>query len=469
MLGYPIVKKVRSKIIELFPIPELLSYETYISQIGNNDQKLNCYFNTFFKSANNEYYNYWVPIYIDKYHFEKNKTNILNSFSIIKYGVLGKKEYDFKPEQIFEILPIILNKMIIGMLLNLKKCSHSFIQSYFHYILLLKKLIEIYKNEFNEYINYYINKIISNGYSLDKTLIPDIGNFIILLFFSDLEISQKLWDCLYKEILIRQMFWMLGNNFIKEDINKIEELTEKDELMKEIKTNIDELFLDKFKNPTNFNMRHRKKFIEDCKRNLIYSDIVNLLSQDKKVIYQNSVEFQFKKCFKNLYISACDETKQKIDNLILQHLSFQKYFKYHMNYDDIDIKFYYVSEIKIKNLKEKLKNNLILYNLKGKNKEFFKKCYTSQKGNSLILVSIMANKKIKEKGFLEKLENNYGVFLEADKFINEIKNKINEIKNYYDLYKYIGCTLLQSDDLNDEIKLIADAYNAAVNKGYINI
>ena len=32
LLGYPIVKKIRSTNIELFPIPELLSYDAYISQ-----------------------------------------------------------------------------------------------------------------------------------------------------------------------------------------------------------------------------------------------------------------------------------------------------------------------------------------------------------------------------------------------------------------------------------------------------
>ena len=40
---------------------------------------------------NNQYYNYWVPIYIDEKHYKKNKTAILNSFSIIKYGAEGKK------------------------------------------------------------------------------------------------------------------------------------------------------------------------------------------------------------------------------------------------------------------------------------------------------------------------------------------------------------------------------------------
>ena len=55
-------------------------------------------------------------LFFDTYknHYKKNRTAILNSFSIIKYGALGKKEYDFEPSQIFEILPIILNKMIIG-------------------------------------------------------------------------------------------------------------------------------------------------------------------------------------------------------------------------------------------------------------------------------------------------------------------------------------------------------------------
>ena len=118
LLGYPIIQKITGKgfktRIELYPIPELLTYDGYIAQIGKNDEKLDFYFNVSIKSANNEFYNYWVPIYIDKNHFEKNKEAILNSFSIIKFGAMGLKEYDFKTDYIFEILPIILNKIIIG-------------------------------------------------------------------------------------------------------------------------------------------------------------------------------------------------------------------------------------------------------------------------------------------------------------------------------------------------------------------
>jgi hypothetical protein len=267
LLGYPIVKKVRGNIMELFPIPELLSYDAYISQIGKNLDKLDFYFKANFKSASNEYYNYWVPIYIDKNHFEKNKTHILNSFSIIKYGDIGKKEYDFQPQQIFEILPIILNKMIIGILINEKKCSQAFIQSYFHYILLLKKLIQIYHDEFNNYINSYLKKIQKSNYYIDKKLLPDIGNFLVLLFFSDIIIPQKIWNCLYKEMIVRQIVWIFCEI---SDFSTKKESFEKEAENELFKKYEDEILLSKFKSPTNFNMRHNRQFIEDCKEEGIY-------------------------------------------------------------------------------------------------------------------------------------------------------------------------------------------------------
>lgn len=470
LLGYPIVKKIRSTNIELFPIPELLSYEAYINQIGKNNEKLEKYFNVKFKSASNEYYNYWVPIYIDKYHFEKNKTTILNSFSIIKYGFIGKKEYDFNPNQIFEILPIILNKMIIGILNNEKKCSHAFIQSYFHYILLLKKLIEIYKDDFNKYINFYLNKI-SKKYYIDKKSIPDIGNFIVLLFFSDMTIPQKIWNCLYKEILVRQIFWIFQNmsisdkEFIKQNNNIINE-----NINESIKKKENEIFLNKFKSPTNFNIRYQNKFIEDCKNEYIYDDIVQLLSNDKNVIFKylknkenfiDDIKSQFKKCFKNLYIICSYDTQEQIDNYILYFLSFKDYFKYKLNNNNT----YEMKEIKeeINNL---YKENFYEYFSK-KNKLFFENIYSSQKGNSLLLISFMARKKMKKMKFFENLENNYGVFLEADAFIEEIRKKMNEIKTYTDLYKYIRCSLIKNDVMNSEIELISDAYVEAKEKKYI--
>jgi hypothetical protein len=79
LLGYPIIQNKAGKDkIELYPIPELLTYEGFVQQIGKQDIKLDYYFDIKFKSANNQYYNYWVPIYIDEKHYKKNKTAILN-------------------------------------------------------------------------------------------------------------------------------------------------------------------------------------------------------------------------------------------------------------------------------------------------------------------------------------------------------------------------------------------------------
>ena len=256
LLGYTIVKckGLGKDKIELYPIPELLTYDGYIAQIGKQDSKLDYYFNTNFKSANNEFYNCWVPIYIDKNHYEKHKTAILNSYSIIKFGARGIKEYDFQANQIFEILPIILNKMIIGMFDGKSTISSAFIISYFHYVLLFKKLCIEFESEYLKYIDNIVNSIESNNYEPKKSIIPDIGNFFMLLFFSNKnmhnEKMEKIWYCLFEEFLIRQMFWIFHNG--GEIVKILDKVTnyEEPEDVKNIKK---ELCLLKFNNSKNNN------------------------------------------------------------------------------------------------------------------------------------------------------------------------------------------------------------------------
>ena len=186
ILGYPIVRssnRFNQNKIELYPIPEMLTYEGFLSEINNQQQKLDLYFDTYFKSSGDENYNCWMPVYINKDHYEKNKTHILNSFSIIKFGDEGKKEYDFKPKQIFEILPIVLNKMIIGMFNGKSQISSAFIKSYFHYVLLFKKLCDDFEDENLAFMNDKLSSILEKNNVIDKQIIPDIGNFLMTLFF----------------------------------------------------------------------------------------------------------------------------------------------------------------------------------------------------------------------------------------------------------------------------------------------
>src|SRR5690349_19158783 len=88
VLGYPLyINKTKGGLFEITPIPELLSYEGYVTQIQTNPYKLDNFFSVQFKTAMGELYNYWLPIYIDEEHYQKNKGLILNSISVCKYGI----------------------------------------------------------------------------------------------------------------------------------------------------------------------------------------------------------------------------------------------------------------------------------------------------------------------------------------------------------------------------------------------
>ena len=172
----------------LLPIPQILSYDNFIEQelskkneISNN--RRNFFFFDFedlfnfdtifnndffiignresfsnnhgsFKSANNEYYDSWLPIFINEAHFQKNNTTILNYFSILKFGNFGLKQYDFHTKYIFEIMPNILSEMINK--ITEENISSSFLKCFFQYVLLYKKLIEKNKNFFCRYKEYYL-------------------------------------------------------------------------------------------------------------------------------------------------------------------------------------------------------------------------------------------------------------------------------------------------------------------------
>ena len=292
LLGYPIVKSkgLGKDKIELYPIPELLTYDGYMAQIGKETNKLDFYFDTQFKSANNEYYNCWVPIYIDKHHYEKNKTAILNSFSIIKFGDRGIKEYDFQPSQIFEILPIILNKMIIGMFNGKSAISSAFIISYFHYVLLFKKLCIEFEDDYLKFLNNKLTLIEKNDYIPNKSIIPDIGNFFMLLFFSNKDMHnekmKKIWYCLFEEFLVRQMFWIFHNGGqIVEILRKIK-ITKNENYILDIKK---QLVTDKFENAY-FSEADNSNLINNLKIYNIYEKVLDTLISDDNILNKKNLD-----------------------------------------------------------------------------------------------------------------------------------------------------------------------------------
>lgn len=462
LLGYPIVqnKNVLGKNkIELYPIPELLSYEAFNVQKEQkqNMNLLNVYFdsNTNLKAANNEFYNFWLPIYINRDHYEKNKTTIIESLKIIK------KENEFKPEQIFEILPIILNKMIIGMFNGKSYISSAFIQCYFQYVLLFKKLVKEYEGDFIKYSTKKIDLITKNDFDVNKNIIPDIGNFMMLMFYTNSELlkpeeKKKIWYVLFEEFFTRQMYWLFHGDECK---NKMKNLIMKNNI--NYSKILDQIYLDKFETDPDFKMRYLDIFNKQLHKLGLFEEIVDILSNDDNILSQyygdrnytkNMVIKRMTQSFKRLFNECYQNNRDKLKKIIYEKMNFSIFFETELNEQKQDI----YEGMKIEEL---LKDE----NIKNWD-EILEYAFESQRGNKLLLITFFAQKKIDEKDFMENLEKNYGVYLEIDEFVKEMKKKLNEIKSIKELYKYIGSEFGQDKSEKD---LLIEGYKRAKQKGYI--
>lgn len=211
-LGYPVFInydfKNRS---EFIPIPEILSYDAFICQTQQSPDfsKLDDYFSVNFKSSMGQFFSHWFPIYLDENHFQKNLQTILNSFSILKWGPSGIKEYDFEPLLIFEIMPNFLNKMVIDIFSKGTVFSQTSIRCYFNFILLFRKLLKIYEKEHKDYVLDKLRAIKKNGDIINKTIVSDIGNFLMLIIFSDLKVKKEIIANVFEDIVSRTFYWIL--------------------------------------------------------------------------------------------------------------------------------------------------------------------------------------------------------------------------------------------------------------------
>jgi hypothetical protein len=65
---------------------------------------------------------------------------------------------------------------------------------------------------------------------------------------------------------------------------------------------------------------------------------------------------------------------------------------------------------------------------------------------------------------MEELENNYGVYLDIDSFIQEMNQELNKVHNYHELFNYIGSDF--GKDMK-EIDILINSYQKAKEKNYI--
>jgi len=448
ILGYPIIKckGLGKDKYELYPIPELLTYDGFMAQIGKQDSKLDYYFDIKFKSANNEYYNYWIPIYVNQKHFEKNRITILNSFSVIKFGAKGIKEYDFQIEQIFEILPKILNKMIIGIFNGKASISSAFIICYFQFILLFRKLCLEFEFQYIKYLNTKLNLIHRNNYNIDKSIIPDIGDFLVLLLLCDRNIynekMKKVWYCLFEEFLARQMYWIFeeeDTDFLREPLcdQKYDNLKNKKNKISMLCVDIFKFFLKKsFGDKGGITLcRSFLSLKEDC--------IIKCLKEDDNydealnILYSDNSNFILEK-FSNKY------SKEKIEEKMNKNI----------------VSLLRESSSKIKNKFFNLYKNRAAEYVE----EILEKIFSIHIGNKLLIITFFAQNIINRKGFMEKLENNYGIYLYAEDFIKSMKEKLDEIQDYKQMFRYAKSEFGKKDS---SLEIFVKGYKKARQMGYI--
>ena len=157
--------------------------------------------------------------------------------------------------------------------------------------------------------------------------------------------------------------------------------------------------------------------------------------------------------FKKLLDDCGKETKDKLYELLLSNSNFYK-------------KYVLRGTSESKYLEKKIEILKIKAFLKSKEcKDFIKKTFETYRGNKLLLITFFAQKKVEEKGFIEELEKNYGIYLDVDNFIKGMKDKLKEITSYQEFFKYIGSEF--GSDKND-VEIFNYAYEKAEKRGYFS-
>ena len=359
---------------------------------------------------------------------------------------------------IFDILPIILNKMIIGMFNGKSKISSAFIVCYFQYVLLFKRLCREYKAEYDAYVDKKIGLITMNDYEVNKKIIPDIGDFLMLTFLSNKDMTtpdmKRMKDVLIQEFLIRQVYWIFHGPDCM--------MTMRQKVVNASLKVSEDVYLDKFETDPNFKMMHLDIFNKELHHQHIYSQVINIISNDRDFLrnYRNNwkyaksmAESRITQSFKKLYNEVSQWSRNKLRNLIRDNLHFSNFFEE----DERRIRSQLYDSFQVSDI---LKGNEQSHDID----DILKYAYESQKGNPLLLITFSVLKKLNEEGFMKALEDDYGIFVKVDSFVDEIKKSLNAVKNYKELYECIGSGLGNG---KTELDLIIESYDMAKQKKYI--
>ena len=210
ILGYPLdISKDRYGRYWPTPILEMISYDSFVQNIANNPEKLDNFEGVKFKSSFGEPYNFWIPVYLNEEHYQRGRQHVLNAISTVCKGFYGVTENDFKPHMILQVLPVILNKMIVKILKGELHQSVAAIQAYAHFYRLMMKLLEEFPEVKNS-IDGLVDNMKRGENQRSKENLGDMGEFLIKLGLSKYGLKDpEINELLIEEYLARHVFWIL--------------------------------------------------------------------------------------------------------------------------------------------------------------------------------------------------------------------------------------------------------------------
>ncbi|EAS03864.1 ubiquitin-conjugating enzyme (macronuclear) [Tetrahymena thermophila SB210] len=203
--GYPLfVQRDKFNRLQQKPIPEILSLEGFQSQLqqyGINGFNVN--HGITFKTGMGEAYNAFLPIFLNKQHFQQSR-------HILKECLAAISNSEHLEMQVLQVLPNLISKMVVALLNDSMHQSISAIEAYVHFTQLFHYLVEDNPSIAKE-VDLRVKAMIQSDKSRSKQELGDIGEFLVVLTASQYALTPSLINVLYREYFARQIFWIPKN------------------------------------------------------------------------------------------------------------------------------------------------------------------------------------------------------------------------------------------------------------------
>jgi len=317
-------------------------------------------------------------------------------------------------------MPAILNKMIVFILIGEKHMSQAAIEAYCHYLLLFNRLLLEFPH-----LQKKINDSVDGLYAepqyrnFHKKVLPDIGNFLLLLSFSDKQFTvRRLIHAMLQEFKAREVFWFFESPQTKETMKSdIYKLLEGDENITKYLENKTERKEEAEERIQLLMSRLEEKFWKSFSQEFFFEDDVDFSDeffQSKKPLFKTKKE---ESTWEKL-IALYEEVKRSKRLLkFTEEDSYDSYFNNYYNNNRLML-----FERCTDDTKAKLMSHL----------------YTNKQG--ILLFTMTACKRFINKDFLQKLTANNGLIEEKDSLdlINYMREAKERIHSFSAMMNEIG-------------------------------